>query len=86
MKMKLTKLLAFFSTRYREPAVCDACGGPFTCGAKLSGCWCSAIKLSEETRAELKGRYPNCLCRECLEQIAEREAATPTAQVSNETI
>ena len=70
MKMKLRQIAGLFSTRLREPAVCEACGGPFTCGAKLSGCWCSEIKLSEERRAELKGSYRNCLCRECLERLS----------------
>lgn len=68
--MKLSKLAGLFSLRHREPATCEACGGPFTCGAKLSGCWCSEIKLSDETRADLKGRYRNCLCRKCLDKLA----------------
>jgi hypothetical protein len=75
MKMKLSQIAGLLSTRWREPSTCEACGGPFTCGAKISGCWCSEIKLSDETRAEMKGRYRNCLCRECLEQLAERETA-----------
>ena len=77
--MKLRHLLGLFSLRHREPAACEACGGPFTCGAKLSGCWCSAISLSDETRAQLKARYRNCLCRECLGKAAASEALQPEA-------
>jgi len=66
MATRLQKFAAVISTRWREPSTCEACGNQFTCGATLTGCWCSEIKLSDEQRAELKGRYRNCLCRECL--------------------
>jgi hypothetical protein len=74
MKTKLTQLASIFLPVLREPSVCEACGAPFTCGAKLSGCWCSEIKLSDETRSDLKSRYSNCLCRECLERLSEPPA------------
>jgi len=47
---------------------CEACGNDFTCGASLKGCWCAEITLSGEDRAELKARYSDCLCRQCLEK------------------
>lgn len=57
-----------------QPAVpleaCEACGTQFTCGAKLAGCWCSELKLSDEVRAALRERYEHCLCRACLERFA----------------
>jgi hypothetical protein len=71
--MKLKNLAGIVLPVLREPSVCEACGGPFICGAKLSGCWCAEIQLSDETRAELKARYNNCLCRECLERLSNRE-------------
>ena len=74
MKMKLRNLAGIVLPVLREPSVCEACGDPFTCGAKLTGCWCSEIKLSDETRAELKSRYRGCLCRECLEHLSEPPA------------
>ena len=77
MTMKLTQLAGIFLPVLREPTVCEACGGPFVCGAKLSGCWCSEIKLSDETRSELKSRYQSCLCRECLERLSEPPAVAP---------
>jgi len=58
----------FLSERWRNPSRCEACGGVFTCGATLTGCWCLEIKLSDETRAELRSRYSGCLCRRCLEK------------------
>jgi hypothetical protein len=32
--------------------------------------WCGEIKLSDETRQELRAKYKNCLCRACLEKAA----------------
>ncbi|HST51241.1 MAG TPA: cysteine-rich CWC family protein [Pyrinomonadaceae bacterium] len=72
--MKLRTLAAFVSPRFgREASACESCGGEFTCGATLAGCWCSEIKLSDETRAVLRERFKSCLCRECLERFAARE-------------
>ena len=75
MTMKLKDLAGIVLPVLREPSVCEACGASFTCGAKLSGCWCTEIKLSDETRAELKSLYSRCLCRECLEKLAEGDQA-----------
>lgn len=70
MSIKLKTLAGFFSERLREPATCEACGAEFTCGATLTGCWCSDVKLSDEQRAKLTTLYRNCLCRKCLRHIA----------------
>jgi hypothetical protein len=70
MKTRLKRFAAVISTRWREPSTCEACGIQFTCGATLVGCWCSEINLSDEQRSQLKGRYRNCLCRECLRAVA----------------
>ncbi len=64
----------FISRVLKKPSACEACGEVFTCGAGLTGCWCSEIKLSHETLTELRSRYRNCLCRSCLEQFAQRVA------------
>jgi hypothetical protein len=53
-----------------RPLNCEGCGKEFNCGASLSGCWCGEIKLSDESRAELREKYRDCLCRECLEKAA----------------
>ena len=74
MKTGLRKLVAFVSPSLREPSACESCGAEFVCGATLAGCWCGEIKLSEETRAELRARYRGCLCRACLERFAADEA------------
>lgn len=67
--MKLSSITQILTGRRAEIA-CEACGSPFSCGAKLTGCWCTAINLSEETRTELKSRYRDCLCRQCLEKFS----------------
>jgi len=71
MKQTLTKIgdaLAHALTRAR---VCESCGSEFSCGAGLRGCWCAEITLSDADRAELQKRYGDCLCRNCLEQVAQ---------------
>ena len=73
MKDEIKKLLSIFSTRWRAPETCEACGEKFVCGATLAGCWCREIKLSEATRVELKERYKGCLCRACLEKFAAEQ-------------
>ena len=55
---------------------CEACGSEFTCGGSLAGCWCQEIAVSDDTRAEIRRRYRECLCRSCLERWAQ---TTPPA-------
>ncbi|MGH9967787.1 MAG: cysteine-rich CWC family protein [Pyrinomonadaceae bacterium] len=69
MTTLLKRFAAVISPRWRDPATCSACGGEFTCGATLAGCWCGEIKLTDATRAELRSRYSGCLCRKCLESL-----------------
>ncbi|PYS21620.1 MAG: hypothetical protein DMF72_16820 [Acidobacteria bacterium] len=71
MTSRLRKLAAIISPGIAGPSICEACGNEFSCGASLRGCWCSEITLSDEARAELKSSYRNCLCRSCLERLAE---------------
>jgi Cysteine-rich CWC len=71
MPINLRTMAAAFSSNWRGSSMCEACGNPFTCGASLAGCWCSEIKLTDAARAQLKARYRNCLCRDCLQKIRE---------------
>jgi hypothetical protein len=71
--MSIRNLTSFISTGGCEPSKCEACGNSFTCGATLSGCWCTEVKLSEQAQTELRARYQGCLCRECLERFAEAD-------------
>jgi hypothetical protein len=73
MKDVVRKLTVLMSSGLSRDLVCASCGNNFTCGASLSGCWCAEIKLTDEARAELKTRYRDCLCRNCLEQISQIE-------------
>ena len=68
----LRRVLGFISLRWKDPIPCEACGDHFKCGATVTGCWCSEVKLSSATRADLRQRYTNCLCRSCLEREAAR--------------
>lgn len=62
------KMLGLVDARWKKPSTCESCGDSFTCGAALTGCWCSKVSLTAETRASLRTRYTGCLCRKCLER------------------
>ena len=74
--MRWPKLKALFSAGARAPETCEACGKAFVCGAKLAGCWCAEVKLTEAQRAGLKAKYQRCVCRECLEAAAAEGRTT----------
>jgi hypothetical protein len=67
--MKLKKALGFVSPKYNELSVCESCGSEFVCGATIRGCWCTEIKLAEEIRLDLRSKFKDCLCRDCLEKL-----------------
>ena len=69
--MNPKSLLAYVLPSLRPNQRCEACGEEFHCGASLTGCWCSEVKLSDATRAELRAKYRECLCRACLEKAAQ---------------
>lgn len=67
--MKILSILSSKLPVLRKTQECEACGQPFACEISLGkGCWCGEIKLSEETRQELRAKYKVCLCRVCLEK------------------
>jgi len=75
MNRTLIKIGNAVSQALTRERVCEACGNEFSCGASLRGCWCSEINLSDATRAELKGLYRDCLCRDCLEKVSTKESS-----------
>ena len=69
--MKLLKQIGLALPVLRKSQSCEACGETFACEISLgTGCWCGEIKLSDETRQELRAKYKNWLCRACLEKAA----------------
>lgn len=71
--MKLQKLSGLISKKYKESSTCESCGDEFTCGATLKGCWCFSVKISEDSRKELKSKFKNCLCQNCLKKISQQK-------------
>ncbi|PWT92579.1 MAG: hypothetical protein C5B55_06115 [Blastocatellia bacterium] len=70
MNRVLNVLNAVVTGKLERRLQCEACGKEFICGASLTGCWCSEVKLSDEQRADLRSCYSDCLCRNCLERVA----------------
>lgn len=55
----------------RKSQNCESCGEKFACEISLNGCWCSQIKVSQETRDFLRNNYKFCLCQTCLEKFEQ---------------
>ena len=71
--MKLLKQIGHRLPVLRRAQTCEACGETFACEISLAtGCWCAEIKLSDETRQELRANYKSCLCRARLEKAAAK--------------
>ena len=49
---------------------CESCGKDFVSGMSLKGCWCAEIKMDDEARSDLRSKYKDCLCKECLERLS----------------
>lgn len=55
--------------------ICPRCGATFEC--RSGGCWCTDLQLSPTLLEELRRTYPDCLCRACLEALAQRAKKIP---------
>jgi hypothetical protein len=53
--------------------VCEKCGAKFDCYSPCGPCWCDDVKLKPEALAELRSRYNDCLCPNCLKATAEEK-------------
>ncbi len=74
--MTLLKQISLMLPVLKKTQACEACGESFACELSLGqGCWCAEVKLSEETRQELRAKYKTCLCRACLEKAEARNTA-----------
>ena len=52
---------------------CPRCGGPFACGAgadRATPCFCVSFELGAQRLAELRARWSDCLCADCLATLA----------------
>lgn len=67
--MSILQRIAIELPVLHKSQICPACGESFACELSLAkGCWCTEVKLNDETRQQLRERYSGCLCRACLEQ------------------
>jgi len=74
-KMTLLKRIGLMLPAFRKTKACEACGESFACEISLGkGCWCGEVKLSEDTRQELRAKYRDCLCRACLEKAKAKNS------------
>jgi len=55
-------------------AACPRCGGAFACGAgadRAAPCFCVSYALDARRLAELRAKWPDCLCERCLASLAD---------------
>ena len=55
--------------------ICPKCGKEFECKHDKT-CFCTRYSLSKEALRELKEKYDNCLCEDCLRQYAVKQPPT----------
>jgi Cysteine-rich CWC len=51
--------------------ICDHCKQVFECGQY--SCWCGKIGVTEAQMDWITARFEDCLCSECLGQVARGE-------------
>ncbi|HEX3100482.1 MAG TPA: cysteine-rich CWC family protein [Pyrinomonadaceae bacterium] len=56
-----------------ENKICESCGVTFGCGAKLDGCWCTELTLTETHAEAIKAKFTDCLCPRCLAKFASTD-------------
>jgi hypothetical protein len=79
--MNLFKRVGLMLPVLRKTQACEACGELFACEISLgNGCWCGEVKLSDETRQQLRANYRKCLCRSCLEHAEASNAESVAAR------
>ena len=65
-------------TTTSDTDACPRCGGGFHCGVNDDArCACTTITLSAELLADLRARYPTCLCLNCLAELTADEKSRP---------
>lgn len=56
-----------------EQKSCPRCQQAFECKVgDVHHCQCSGISFNEEEKAYIEGRYHDCLCRNCLQELKQR--------------
>lgn len=50
---------------------CERCGQAFVCGGYR--CWCGNLGITESQMDWIAARYQDCLCSDCLGQVAAGE-------------
>ena len=64
---------SFFGVFRAKQKTCEACAMQFECGSLAKPCWCRKVKLSSDALAELTSRYTDCLCPDCLNEVARKD-------------
>ncbi|MEO7540076.1 MAG: cysteine-rich CWC family protein [Pyrinomonadaceae bacterium] len=58
----------------KQRSTCQSCGSEFGCGAKVDGCWCTDVKLTDWQAEIVRSKFDDCLCPTCLGAFAVKRA------------
>jgi len=61
---------------------CSKCGATFGCGGLL-GCWCRDVKLDQAALVALRQAYSDCLCPDCLKELAVQQPVSDASVTDN---
>jgi Cysteine-rich CWC len=66
------------TTEGQRQVICESCGATFgCCPVPKGGCWCADIGISNAALEELKAKFTECICPECLVKHARENAPKP---------
>jgi len=64
------------SNNAQRQLVCESCGASFGCCAeRIASCWCANVNIPDAVRADLKAKFSECICPECLAKYTQQEPA-----------
>ena len=56
---------------------CLACGSTFGCClVPISSCWCSKVEVSDTVLVEIRRKFSDCICPDCLNKFVSDKASS----------
>jgi hypothetical protein len=64
--------------------ICQHCGQPFNCNTQsIEQCFCNEYTLPKENKRRIPEKITDCLCEECLSNIALKKTEKDLATAAN---
>jgi hypothetical protein len=67
-----------------EEITCPRCNHSFECKCgTIQLCLCMSVQLDDAQREFIAEQYDGCLCRDCLDELAQKNAALVFGSISS---